>query len=142
MANPNCPVLQRPLESKRHRVGEPVGAGLEVTVGFASGESSAPGRGEVAFQLTAGVDVDGLVDDLAALAHPRVMGKVSPEPMADLLRRLPVRQPRRHVVTPQASAASLDSRGRSRRLTGARCVVSGRCTDRECTQTRDLFAVS
>ena len=71
-------------------------------------DPTAPQRcAELAFQLAVGMDVDGLVVRLAAHAHLRVIGKLSPKSMSDLLRRPPLLQLQRDVVTQRALGGQL-----------------------------------
>jgi hypothetical protein len=48
-------------------------------------------RDKLAFERTAALDVEALVDGLVANPHGFIVGEVDPEPMSDLLRTPPLR---------------------------------------------------
>lgn len=75
-----------------HRGGEPRLALLGLTARLAPGATGPQGAGQLAAQLSASLDVEGLVDRLVDHVHLRPLGEPCPKSLADLLRAPPQTQ--------------------------------------------------
>ena len=60
-------------------------SGVGIALRFAGGSTSPQRPGKLAFQFPMQVDIDRLVDSLAAHTHFLIMGKVSPKSLTNLL---------------------------------------------------------
>jgi hypothetical protein len=99
--------LGRPL-ADRHRVDDPDAE--RAAAAAAADRAPGPQAGcQFPAQLTAGIDVDGLVDRLVADPHRRVAGILHRQPPADLLGRVP---PVQHLLHHVAQRRVLRQPGR------------------------------
>jgi hypothetical protein len=78
--------LGRALADHQHRRLEAGAPLVRPALSLADGAAGAQALGQLATQLTAALDIQGLVDGLVSHVHLRLLGELQPQPLADLFR--------------------------------------------------------